>query len=143
MSGGETRRAALRVEGLLASLAASPLAWILQLVASYGVSSHACRPGDAPRLAPPAAGWGGEELGLMVLNLACLALCLSAGAASFRAWRRSGREGPGGAAAALEVGEGRTRFLALCGLLAAGGFALAILFDTAMPLLTPPCWRFV
>ena len=39
----------------------------------------------------------------------------------------------------LEAGEGRTRFLAVCGLMSALGFAAAILFNTIAVLTVPPC----
>jgi hypothetical protein len=128
--------------GLLLALAIGPGAWIVQLAGDYALASHACRPNDAPRLAPPAAGWGGEHLVLLGLNLACLGLCLVAGGGALVSWRRTHGEKPGETAAVIEVGEGRTRFLAACGTVSALAFALAIAFDTALPFLVPSCWRY-
>jgi hypothetical protein len=132
----------VRLDWLLLALAIGPGAWIVQLAGDYALASHACRPNDAPRLAPPAAGWGGEHLVLLGLNLACLGLCLAGGAVAFVSWGRSHREKPGEASELIEVGEGRTRFMAACGMIAAVAFALAIAFDTTLPFFVPSCWRF-
>lgn len=124
----------------LFGLAAGPAGWIAQLVIGYGLSSYACFPRDAPHLISPPPGWAGEHLGLLALNLACLALALSGLAAALGAWRRTRGEKRGGPHLALEIGEGRARFLALCGLLTSGLFAGAILFNTAPILGVPACW---
>ena len=126
---------------LLVALAAGPFGWIVQLVVSYGVAGHACYPGDGPRLAPPAGGWGAEHARLVALNLICLAIALAGAAFSWRSWRKVRGEKIGGAQSLLETGEGRTRFLATCGMLAGLAFALAIAFNTAEPLVIASCWR--
>jgi hypothetical protein len=106
------------------------------------LASHACRPGDAPRLTPPAGGWGGEHLLLVGVNLACLALCLAGGAVAMATWRRSHREMAREERELIGVVQGRTHFLAACGVIAAAVFALAIAFDTTLPFFVPSCWRF-
>ena len=136
------RRDRTRLDLLLLALASGPFAWIVQLVGDYALASHACRSGDAPRLTPPAGGWGGEHLVLVGVNLACLALCLAGGGVAAAAWRRSHRERAGDGRALIGVVDGRTRFLAACGVIAAAVFALAIAFDTALPFFVPSCWRF-
>ena len=125
---------------LLLSLAAGPAAWIGQLVLGYGLSSYACYPKDAPRLASPPPGWGGEHILLLGVNLACLALAAWGLATAVGSWRRSREETRGDAHHLMEVGEGRTRFLALCGMLCCGLFGAAILFNTAPILGVPACW---
>ena len=127
---------------LLVTLATGPFAWIVQLAGDYALASHACRPDDAPRPSPPISGWSGEHMALFGLNLVCLALCLAGGAVAFVLWRRSQREKSGDAPEVIEVGEGRTRFMAACGVMASGAFALAILFDTTLPFFVVSCWRF-
>ncbi|MGI9169750.1 MAG: hypothetical protein ACR2FH_06160 [Caulobacteraceae bacterium] len=135
------QRAHVRPWVLLAALAAGPFGWIVQLVVGYGVAGYACYPGDGPRLTPPAGGWGAEHTGLVALNLICLAVALAGGALSWKNWRKVRGEKGGGARGLLETGEGRTRFLATCGILAGLGFALAIAFNTAEPLVIASCWR--
>jgi len=123
-------------------LAAGPAAWIFQLAVDFGVATSVCEQDGAPHAAPSAASWGAEDVFLVCVNLACLAITLVAGFAALAAWRRSHTEKPGDANAVLDVGEGRTRFLALCGMLTATAFAVAIAFDTAWPFFIPSCWRF-
>jgi hypothetical protein len=132
----------VRLETLLLALAAGPAAWILQLSIDFGVAAVACEHGGVPRAAPPNSGWGPEHVFLVCVNLACLTIVVAGGLVARAAWRRSGQEKSGGAATLIEVGEGRTRFLAACAMMAAAGFAVAILFDTAWPFFIPSCWRF-
>jgi hypothetical protein len=127
---------------LLLALAIGPCAWIVQLAGDYALASNACRPRDVPRALPPVAGWGGEHLVLLGVNLVCLALCLGGGGMAWLYWRRSHHEKSGEAPTLIEVAEGRTRFMAACGMITAVLFALAIAFDTALPLFVPSCWRF-
>jgi hypothetical protein len=124
------------VAWLLAALCAGPAAWALQLVADYAVSSYACFPHDmAGRQAPP-RGWAAEPAMLLVVNLACLALDLAAIVYCFG--RRAAPAGNGGATS--DVRAGRTRFLAICGVMAGLIFAAAILFNTANIVMVPTCW---
>jgi len=130
----------VRLWSLLFGLAAGPAAWIGQLVLGYGLSSYACFPKDEPHLASPPPGWDGEHLLLLAINLACLALAAGGLSMALANWRRSRAEKRGGAHHMLEVGEGRTRFLALCGMLACGLFGAAILANTVSIVAVPACW---
>jgi hypothetical protein len=115
----------------LFGVAAGPAAWIAQLVLNYAVSSYACFPGDSPRLtAPPPA----EHGVLLLINLACLALALLGLGISLAGLRRSR------AADAAATGVGRSRFLAMCGVLSASAFAIAIAFNTPSTLALRLCW---
>jgi hypothetical protein len=128
---------------LLLALAIGPAAWIVQLTGDFALASDVCRPNDAPRSLPPAGGWGAEHVALIGLNLVCLVLCLAGAGVAWRYWQRSHGEKRGDTPALVEVGEGRTRFMAACGMITATGFALATAFGTALPLFVPPCWSFV
>jgi hypothetical protein len=123
---------------LLAGLTAGPAAWILQLVVAYGLSSFACAPRGMPR-SGGASNWPGHPF-LLGLNIACLALAAFGGAIALRSWRQTGQEKFGGGHVLLETGEGRTRFLAACGVLSALGFITAILFNTVEFFTVPACW---
>jgi hypothetical protein len=125
----------------LSGLAAGPAAWIAQLIVDYGLSSYACFPKDAPRLVSPPPGWAGEHLWLLAINLACLALAGAGFASAYGGWRLTRAEKRGDAHEMLEIGEGRARFLAICGMLGCGVFAAAILFDTLPILGVPACWQ--
>jgi len=125
----------------LIGLAIGPAAWAAQLEIGYGLSSYACFPQDRA-LADGHPVLAGEHLGLVLLNLACLAAALFGAWISLRGWRATRAEKEGAEHSLLEVGEGRSRFLAGCGLLTSAGFALAILFDLAPILGAPACWNF-
>jgi hypothetical protein len=125
------QRGRVSIVALLFSLAAGPAAWAAQLMLGYGFSSYACFPGDEPYREAPPPGWGGERALLLVINLVCLLAPLAGGTVAYRAWRDTRGE----------AGESRTCFLALCGMLTSLGFALAILFDTAVIAGVPSCWE--
>lgn len=133
-------RARVSIAASLASLIAGPAAWIVQLVVGYGVSSLACFPHDAPYRQSPPPGWSAEPSLLGAVNILCLAFAMLGGLTAAWHWRRTRGEKRGGVARALDVGEGRTRFMAACGVLSGFGFALAILFDSQAILAVPPCW---
>jgi len=132
-------RGRVSVVASLASLIAGPAAWIVQLVVGYGVSSLACFPHDAPFRQSPPPGWTAEPVMLGAINGVCFAIAILSGVMALLHWRRTRGE-RGGASRALEVGEGRMRFLAACGVLSGFGFALAILFDIPAILAVPACW---
>lgn len=112
---------------LLVAVALGPAAWITQLAVGYGLSSYACFPRDAPQESTPPPGWSGETGLLLIINLACLVISL----ASLTLIAGLLRSAPP---------KTRTHFLAVCGLYAGVGFAIAILFDTWPILGVPACW---
>lgn len=127
----------------LGSLIAGPTAWIAQLVFGYGLSSLACFPHDVPYRQSPPPGWSVEPALLAAVSAACLAAAILGGATALVHWRRTRKERGGDAHHALDVGEGRTRFMAACGVLSGFGFALAIVFDLPAILAVPACWSIV
>jgi hypothetical protein len=124
---------------LLASVAAGPTGWILQLIAGYAISSVGCA--QARRLGEPSgAAFAGESAILIAINMVCLLIVGLGGRLSWRHWRRTRGEKGGDVHTALTIGEGRTRFIASCGVLSAIGFAIAILFNTLEPIMVRGCW---
>jgi hypothetical protein len=118
------------------SLAAPPLAWSVQSIVGYSISSEACYPGDAPRPLPLFAGLLDLLLGI---NGVALGLGVLGFLVAYRNWSATRRESGGNAAHLIERGEGRTRFLAMCGLLLGAGFIVATLFTSVTLLLSPLC----
>jgi hypothetical protein len=122
---------------LFSALTAPPLAWAAQLFIDYGLASHACFPGDAPRRARPEDGalhgW------LLGINLVALVIAIAATATSFVIWRRTRGEAAGGHEHAVEAGQGRTRFFAVWGLWSGVWFILQILFQTIAAVGVPGC----
>jgi hypothetical protein len=122
------------VPAQLFGVAAGPAGWIAQLVVNYGVSSYLCFPGDAPRATTPPAG---EHAVLLAVSLACLALALLGLWVSVTGLRR--RPMPV-ADDALATAPGRSRFLAMCGVLSASAFTIAIAFNIPSTLALRLCW---
>lgn len=131
-------RGAVKAWLLIAGLAAGPFGWIVQLLVGYALSGQLCMLG---RGAPGATSAQGNSTLLIGLNLVCLAIAVGGLFVSWLCWRKVQGEKPGGADATLSIGEGRSRFLATAGMMAAGAFAVAILFNTVEPLMIPACWN--
>ena len=128
-------RTRISAAALLFTLAIGPAAWVLQQTLSYGVTSHVCFPFDAP-VAPTASTWSWLWPAILAASVAFLLLALGGVWIALGAWRAT-RDEKGGVL--LDVGEGRSRFLAVCGLLAGSLFCLAIVFDMAVAVSLPSC----
>ena len=135
-------RERVSVVGLLFALAIGPAAWAAQLMVSYGLSSYACFPFDRPHLHAPPPGWSGERATLVAISLVALLFALGGLWWAYRSWRAVQGEKAGTHHTLFDVGEGRSRFLAACGMLATSSFALAILFGLAAAAAVPSCWEF-
>jgi hypothetical protein len=121
---------------LVFALIAAPAAWLSQTVVGMGIARHACFPKNAP-LDYPAFAYA-DTLLWAVLGVS-FAVALCAVIASVWAWRQTRREGHGDGHILLEIGEGRTRFLAMCAMILSTGFSLAICFAAAGINLIPLC----
>jgi hypothetical protein len=114
----------------------APVAWSLQLLASYALVAHGCYPDAAPMTMPVVPGLRALVLGT---GAAALAVALLAGVSAWRSWRATRREHEGEHEALLEAGEGRTRFMALAGILLSAVFVLGIVMNVVPLLLLRPC----
>ena len=132
-------RAVVGVLALAFGVAGGPLAWGVHLVVNYGIASHACFPGAVA--AQPAAARRQAVCGGSCSASISIAIAVAAAAAlvSYRSWRATRREFAGRAGDLIEIGEGRTRFLALWGLLTGVGFLLAVVFDGVALWVVPLC----
>ncbi|HWG11539.1 MAG TPA: hypothetical protein VN693_08610 [Rhodanobacteraceae bacterium] len=115
---------------LVFGIAGAPLAWNVELLAGAALAGHQCYPRDIPLSLPR---WTGTWEFLLTLSLAAIVLGLSAGGVAWHSWGRVRDEMSGSG------GEGRTRFLALSGMLCSGLFLLALLFTLAVVWLVPLC----
>jgi hypothetical protein len=118
------------------SLAAPPLAWSIQSIAGYSLSSEACYPGDTPRFVPVFSGLWDV---LLTINGAALVVGVLGISIAYRNWGATRRETGEDPKLLLERGEGRTRFLAMCGLLVGSGFVIATLFTSVTLFISPVC----
>jgi hypothetical protein len=109
---------------LLLGCSAAPLFWLGQVMLGYGVTAYICYPGDHP-IRP--ASTASLFAVLMLFDLIAMAACAIGAIMSWRAWRH------------VRPGESRNRFLALWGLMSSLWFFAAILFNTIVSLMVPPC----
>jgi hypothetical protein len=129
-------RRRIGLAALFFGLAAAPAAWNAQLLISFALSAHACYPRDVPLTLPV---WSGLWGLLIAIDIAGILLAIAGGLVSVRCWRLTFDEAPGSVHHLLDVGQGRTRFLAMCGILASVLFALGLLFATAADFVVPLC----
>ena len=114
----------------------APTAWSLQLLTSYALVAHGCYPDAEPMTMPVV-----PRLTTLVAatGVLALAVALLAFATAWRSWRSTRHELAGQHEALLEVGEGRTRFMAGAGMLVSAVFVLGILMNLVPVLLLRPC----
>lgn len=118
---------------LLLACAAAPIFWAGQVMASYAVSAYVCYPGETPRSGAP-----GFLLNLLIaFDAVALAAALLGGVISLSAWRKVRQQHP--SATQSDLSAGRTRLLALWGLMSSLWFFLAILFNVIASLWVPLC----
>jgi len=137
-------RGRVRLATLAFGLFGAPAAWTVQTLVNLPVAAHGCFPRLDP-LSTPATAIGGVAFAVSVL---ALLVCVAATAAAWRAWTRTREEHQAGSGrgaahdpktAALETGEGRTRFLALAGVLTSTTFLLVSAAQLAAVFLVAPC----
>jgi len=73
-----------------------------------------------------------EGLGLDSIDALALAVVILAAALSYRNWRRTRTESRGDVHELAEIGEGRTRFMSLWGMLFGLAFGAAIIFGVVV-----------
>ena len=115
-----------------------PLAWFIQLCAGYALASAPCfRDGIRVSAPLPVLQW--TRPAMVIAMLASMAIALLALGVSWRAFRRTQQEAGDGSVQLLEMGTGRTRFLALWGVLLGGAFAIATAMTAVAFILLPRC----
>ena len=138
-------RAQVRSGVLWFGLFGGPVAWSVQTLVNLPVASHACYPQLFPLDTPATGGLRGI---VFVVSLLAVLVSVSASVAAWRAWqftRQEHQQSSGKAnqhraeSAALETGEGRTRFMALAGLLTSTTFVLVSLVHLSTVFLVTPC----
>ena len=117
-------------------LGAAPAAWGLQLLSNASLASRACFPKDVPLAA---ASWGSVTSVVVSIGICALVVCLLATLVAWRSWSKTGSERPGSAHHLLESGDGRTRFLAMAGMMSGGLFFIAIALTVLNTAGVPAC----
>jgi hypothetical protein len=106
------------------------------VIAGFAVTAHGCYPRSIP-LADSVI--GGMRVIAIIITAIATAVSVAAGVVSLGSWRRTSSEMAGQKHALLEVGEGRTRFMALSGVLVSALFLLAIVLNFLSIAFVPPC----
>jgi hypothetical protein len=121
---------------LLAGIFAAPFAWTLQFMLGSAFSGHACFPKDWPLEDPL---WTPLRGLLATIDVLGVLLAIAGLVISALAWSRLRAESGGSPHHLLDAGEGRSRFLAMAGLLSSVLFLVALVFASAELFVAPPC----
>ena len=112
----------------------APLAWSLHLLCCYSLAAHACFPTDVALGRPL---WPDlRTIVAAVTAMAWLTIVFGSGGAWLN-WKATGSASGAGPSRILQTGDGRPRFMALCGLLVSTVFAVALCFTTIGVFLPP------
>lgn len=126
---------------LLASafgLLGGPLAWFIQICAGYTLASWPCFPQEQRNLTPM-AGYVWTWTAIITVSIAAFIICVSAFLLSRQAYRRVRDESHGDHQHLMDVGGGRTRFLALWGMIFSAAFGVATAMNALAYFLLPRC----
>jgi len=112
------------------------IAWNLQELFNITLAGYFCYPHDVP-LAEPL--WSGLRTTTFVIDALAIVICVAAGLVAFANWRRSRGEKAGDATQLLGNGDGRTRFMAMAGMVASGLFLFATIASLLYIVVGAPC----
>jgi len=129
-------RDAVGLPALWFGLFGAPVVWSLQLMANYALVAHGCFPARVPRSTPL---FGGLWTVALLVSVAAFVVSLAAFLVARRSWLSTHEEHHGGREALLEVGEGRTRFMAYAGMLVSALFVLGVVMNTIPLFILSPC----
>jgi len=135
------QRRQVSLVGLWFGLFGAFAAWSTQAVVDYSIASFICFEGSIPSMqAPPASAWW------TLIAVSGLAILISVAAVlvAYHSWRSSCHEAHANvykdrSRELLEIGEGRTRFMAMAGLITSGLLLIVTLFNSLALFLTPLC----
>jgi hypothetical protein len=131
------KRHAMRI-GEIFALFGGPLAWFVQLNVGFALASQPCFTDGARTVVPrwtPDWTW---TFMIAIMLTACVVALLAA-LISWRAYARTVHEHQGDHRQVMEVGSGRTRFLALWGVLLGVGAALTTAMTAIAFFVLPRC----
>jgi hypothetical protein len=123
---------------LVFGVVGGPLAWFVQFNAGYALASWPCFPADQRR-SSPLEGYAWSTSAMIGALIGAVLVALAALWVSWHSLQRTREEGAGDHRHLMEVGAGRTRFLALWGVLLGGGFAIATLVTAVAFIVLPRC----
>lgn len=116
----------------------APAAWAAQLITNYALNAHFCYPSDTPQASPA---FGGVRAVGLVVSAVLLVIAIAALFVAIRSWRKTRLEAGQNRSPdhheTAEIGEGRTRFMAMSGILVSGIFLFGVLMN-GLPLIAMP-----
>lgn len=118
-------------------LLSAPIAWVMHLLVNYSIAGQSCF--GAAEMEEATLSSHDALSTIFIVDLAALALAASAGYVAFQLWKKTKDEKAGDTEKLVQAGEGRTRFMAMCGILASTLFGLAIAIDALGSIVGPPC----
>jgi len=119
-------------------LLGGPAAWFAQVCVGYALASWPCFPHEKRQLLPePGYAWTSPTV--LTISIAAVMISVAAYAVSRRIYKRVAGESHGGHQHLLDVGSGRTRFLALWGMVFGAAFAVAAAMTLIAFILLPRC----
>lgn len=129
-------RGAIALGALWFGLFGAPLAWSLQLLLGYALVAHSCFPATDPRMTPAS---GGLWTVVLIAGVVAAVVAAAAAVTAWRSWRLTRYEHHGDDHVLLEAEEGRTRFMALAGMLLSAIFLFGIVMNALPLFLVSPC----
>ncbi len=123
--------------GIAFGLVGGPGAWFMQVCAGYMLANGPCFPHESRRIAPP-QGFDWTWPALIALLILGVLIATAAFAVSRANWRRT-QLGAATPHDVLNIRAGRTRFLALWGMIYGASFAVATLVNAIAYILLPRC----
>ena len=130
-------RAAVGRGALWFGLFGAPFFWSVQLIVTYAVAAHTCFPQRQPLItsSSPAA-WTAVCIVISCALIGSIAALIT----SVANWRATRTEKGGADAALLDLGDGRTRFMAYAGILLSALFIGGVVLSGLALFLLPVCW---
>ena len=114
----------------------APVAWSMQQLVNAPLFAHGCYPKDVPISTPI---WTNASSVALTVELIAIAVCVVAGLLAWRNWVRTRAEKEGTGHHLIEAGDGRSRFMAMVGLICSGLFLFATIFATGLLYMVQPC----
>lgn len=121
---------------LYVGMTVAPFAWAIHVLIGYSLAAYACYP---KTLALDRPLWPGLRTVLVAVTAGCWVILAIGCFVAWRNWRATAHQSPASSHRMLQSGDGRARFMALCGLLVSGGFAIALLFTSVGVPWVPDC----
>jgi hypothetical protein len=115
-----------------------PLAWFIQLCAGYALATQPCFV-DGARASQPLAALHWTWQAMVALMVVAVAASLVSLVLSWGAFKRTALEVGRDQGDLMETGSGRTRFLALWGMVLGGSFAVATAVTAVAFITLPRC----